>query len=99
MLHENVELLVKWVIRVVHDLFHYGHYNREIFRLQEVFNQEYHDDVLNVDFLHILIIDDLIDEVTELCLSYELLGKVLNWSLISFFSSCFKFNLGFVYVF
>lgn len=96
MLHENVELLVKGVVRVVHDLLHYCHNNREILRLKEVFNKENLDDILNVYFLHILIINNFINDVTELCLSYELLGEVLNGSLITFFYSGFKLYLCFV---
>jgi hypothetical protein len=49
--------------------------------------------------LHILVIDNFIDEVAELRFSYELLGKVLNGSLISFFTSGFEGNLRFVNLF
>jgi len=49
--------------------------------------------------LHILVIDNFIDEVPELRLCYELLREVLNWSLISFFTSSFEGNLQFVNLF
>jgi hypothetical protein len=49
--------------------------------------------------LHILVVNNFINEVAELRLSYELLGEVLNGSLVSFFTSSFEGNLHFVNLF
>lgn len=78
MLHEHVELIIELVGWVANDSIHDDHYNGQVLRLQEVFYQNYFDYILNVDFFHILVVDNFIDKVAEVRLSYEKLGKMLN---------------------